>query len=229
MGVGLSSSNLLNLTLSSGPISKAVLLILLLISIASWAVIFYKWRMFRRMLAENRRFMIFFRTGEDLAVIRRKAEIHSESPLARVFIDVYGMLQPHLEGTEERDLSLRSVQSWLRTAVEKETIYLEEYLPFLATTGNVAPFIGLFGTVLGVMNSFHAIGAMGTANIAAVAPGVAEALVATAAGLFAAIPAVMAYNYYLNRVRIMANEMESFSAEVINRVESHMFRTSVEV
>ena len=124
---------------------------------------------------------------------------------------------------------MRSVQGWLRTAVERQIIRLEEHLSFLATTGNVSPFIGLFGTVLGIIDSFQSMGRLGTASIAAVAPGVAEALLATAAGLFAAIPAVVAYNYYVNRVKILVGEMETFSADFINRVEERLSKVRTAV
>ena len=227
MSFGLFKSNLLTLVFSSGPIAKFVLLTLLLLSIASWAVIFYKWRALRRAGMENRQFMVFFRATEGLPEIKRRAERYGESPLARVFIEVYTPLRPYLETAEGKGVSLRAVQTWLRTGVERQIIRLEEYLVLLATTGNVSPFIGLFGTVLGVMDSFQSIGMMGTANISAVAPGVAEALVATAAGLFAAIPAVVAYNYYLSRIKVLAIEMETFSAEVINRVEIQVSRAGV--
>ena len=229
MGFGLFNSNLLTLIFASGPVTKFVLLTLLALSIASWTVIFYKWRALRRAVMENRRFMVYFRVADDLAEVRRKAENHLDSPLAKVFVEMYSPLRPYLEPADNRGVSLRAVQTWLRTGVEKQILWLEEYLSFLATTGNVSPFIGLFGTVIGIMDSFQAIGLMGTANIAAVAPGVAEALVATAAGLFAAIPAVVAYNYYLGRIKILANEMETFSAEVINRVEGQMAGASVGV
>ncbi len=166
---------------------------------------------------------------DDLGDIRPRAEHMDFSPLAAVFRAVYHRITPYLDQAGGRELSMRSVQGWLRTAVEVQTIRFEEHLSFLATTGNVSPFIGLFGTVLGIMDSFQAIGRMGTANIAAVAPGVAEALLATAAGLFAAIPAVVAYNYYLNRIRGLVGEMENFSAEFINRVEDQIARVKTPV
>jgi biopolymer transport protein TolQ len=213
------NSNLLTLIVTAGPVTHLVLLVLLLLSVISWAIILYKWRVLRKAVAENRRFLAFFRKLEDLAELKTRAEYLGYSPLAYVFLEVYTYLQPYLDAENGRELSMRSVQGWLRTAIEVQVIRLEQYLSFLATTGNVSPFIGLFGTVLGIMGSFQAIGRQGTASIAAVAPGVAEALLATAAGLFAAIPAVVAYNYYVNRIRNMAGEMETFSAEFINRVE----------
>ncbi len=182
---------------------------------------FYKWQMLRKAVADNRRFMAFFRKLEDLTDLKMRAEYLGYSSLAAVFLEVYVYVQPHLDG-ENREISMRSVQGWLRTAVEVQVIRFEEHLTVLATTGNVAPFIGLFGTVLGIMDSFQAIGRLGTASIAAVAPGVAEALLATAAGLFAAIPAVVAYNFFVNRIRSLVGEMEIFSAEFINRVEERV-------
>jgi biopolymer transport protein TolQ len=213
----------------AGPVTKFVLVILLLLSVVSWAIIFYKWRVLRRAVAENRRFIAFYHKIEDLPDLKRRAEYLFYSPLAGVFLDVYSYVQPYLDAEIDRTLSMRSVQGWLRTAVERQIIHFEEHLTFLATTGNVSPFIGLFGTVLGIMDSFQAIGRLGTASISAVAPGVAEALLATAAGLFAAIPAVVAYNYYVNRVKILVGEMETFSADFINRVEERLSKVRTAV
>lgn len=229
MGFDLLSSNLLTLIVMAGAVTKFVLVILLLLSVVSWAIIFYKWRVLRRAVAENRRFIAFYHKIEDMPDLKRRAEYLSYSPLAGVFLDVYNYLQPYLDPEMDRTLSMRSVQGWLRTAVERQIIRFEEHLTFLATTGNVSPFIGLFGTVLGIMDSFQAIGRLGTASISAVAPGVAEALLATAAGLFAAIPAVVAYNYYVNRVKILVGEMETFSAEFINRVEERLSKVRTAV
>jgi len=112
----------------------------------------------------------------------------------------------------------------LNQAVTSETNKLENALPFLATTGNTSPFIGLFGTVWGIMDAFRGIGIKGSASLAVVAPGISEALIATAAGLAAAIPAVVAYNYYLNKIRILTSDMENFSSEFLNIIERHLFR-----
>ena len=117
-----------------------------------------------------------------------------------------------------------NVSRALRQAVISETTKLEKTLPFLATTGNTSPFIGLFGTVWGIMNAFKGIGVKGSASLAVVAPGISEALIATAAGLAAAIPAVVAYNYYLNRVRILVSDMDNFSSEFLNIVERHFLK-----
>ncbi|MBI3620948.1 MAG: MotA/TolQ/ExbB proton channel family protein [Nitrospirae bacterium] len=122
------------------------------------------------------------------------------------------------ERAPDRGDNRHTLEVRFRRAIEMELNRYEEYLPFLATTGNVAPFIGLFGTVLGIIDAFQAISRMGTASIAAVAPGIAEALVATAAGLFAAIPAVVAYNAYLSRLRRLTTHLESFAAEAVERL-----------
>lgn len=229
MNFDILNSNILVLVTLAGPVTKLVLLVLLALSVVSWGIIFYKWRVLSRAKAQNRRFVAFFRKLEDLGDLRPRAEHLEFSPLAGVFLTVHQNASPYLEPGAGRELSMRSVQGWLRTAVEVQRIRFEEHLSFLATTGNVSPFIGLFGTVLGIMDSFHVIGRMGTANIAAVAPGVAEALLATAAGLFAAIPAVVAYNYYLNRIRNLVGEMETFSAELINRIEDQLSRLKTAV
>ena len=114
----------------------------------------------------------------------------------------------------------------MQKAKSRVTTNLERYLTFLATTGSTAPFIGLFGTVWGIMSAFHSIGTTGSANLATVAPGIAEALIATAVGLFAAIPAVIAYNFFIQRVRVVTKEMENFSTDLINTIERHLRKTS---
>jgi len=119
----------------------------------------------------------------------------------------------------KRTAGLKILERTLRRSVDEQVGLLESYLSFLATTGNVSPFIGLFGTVLGIISAFQGISRQGTASITAVAPGVSEALVATAAGLLAAIPAVVAYNYYVSRIRGMASEMEAFSTDFLSLVE----------
>jgi len=126
--------------------------------------------------------------------------------------------------TADRDGDMESVERSLGRAQLKETMRLESLTPFLATTGSAAPFIGLFGTVWGIMNSFRAIGAMKSASVTTVAPGIAEALIATAIGLLAAIPAVMAYNFFVRRIRVQVAEMETFSRDFLNIVRRHFLK-----
>ena len=208
------NSEVTSLVLDASPVTKVVLVILLGLSVISWAIIFYKWTVFRQATRQNRQFIGLFSLADGDAV-RRAAERHATSPMAMVWIE--GTKTPPTVEPGQRD-DRHALEVRFRRSIEMELTRYEEYLPFLATTGNVAPFIGLFGTVLGIIDSFQSISRMGTASIAAVAPGIAEALVATAAGLFAAIPAVVAYNYYLSRLRRLNTHLESFAAEAVERL-----------
>ncbi|HXX58375.1 MAG TPA: protein TolQ [Thermodesulfovibrionales bacterium] len=197
----------LQLILQAGYVVKAVLLILLFFSVFSWAIIFFKHRYFFKAAAESESFLRVFRTGRDTKGLFHAAKNLTLSPLANVFRSVY---------TEEGRVDRDEIKRLLRRYEALEVAKLEQYLNFLATTGSTTPFIGLFGTVWGIMNAFRGIGAAGTASLAVVAPGIAEALITTAAGLAAAIPAVVAYNYYLSRARKMIIEMEDFSEELLD-------------
>jgi biopolymer transport protein TolQ len=185
---------------------RMVMLVLLFFSVFSWAIIIFKHRQLARAEREDMSFYKAFRkvqsTGELFAVSKK----YFLSPMANVFKAVF----PDTEKREREEIS-RS----LKRFEALETAKLEKYLNFLATTGSTTPFIGLFGTVWGIMNSFRGIGQAGTASLAVVAPGIAEALIATAMGLLAAIPAVIAYNYYLSRARRITIQMEDFSEEAL--------------
>lgn len=191
----------------AGYVVKFVLLVLLFFSVVSWAIIFFKHRYLSGADKQNASFINAFRGSRDPRNLLAASRKHSLSPISNVFKAVYSET-----GIRERDELRRS----LRRYEALETAKLESYLGFLATTGSTTPFIGLFGTVWGIMNSFRGIGAHGAASLAVVAPGIAEALIATAMGLLAAIPAVIAYNYYLSRARRMIIEMEDFSEEILN-------------
>ncbi len=183
---------------------KGVLAILLFFSVYSWAIIFFKWSFLRKVERENAVFRKKFRRVKNLEGVAGKLGL---SPTARLYTAMAS--EPAGTGRDE----FRHVA---RRLVGLEASRLERYLNFLATTGSSTPFIGLFGTVWGIMNAFRGIGSRGSASLAVVAPGIAEALVATAAGLAAAIPAVIAYNYYLSRVRRISVEMEDFSQELVD-------------
>jgi biopolymer transport protein TolQ len=212
------NSDVVSLVLSASMITKIVLVILLGLSVVSWAIIFYKWNVFRLAGRENRQFIGVFSLADGQAVTHA-AERHRRSPMAAVWLEVTGRSTPASSSADPGRFNNRqSLETRFRRLAETEVGKYEEYLTFLATTGNVAPFIGLFGTVLGIIDAFQSISHMGTASIAAVAPGIAEALVTTAAGLFAAIPAVVAYNYYLNRLRLLSLHLDLFSAEAVDRL-----------
>lgn len=196
----------IQLILQAGYVVKAVLLILMFFSIVSWAIIFYKYRYLSKASKETDMFLRTYNAGRDIKGLLSVAKTLNLSPFANIFKYTF---------TEEvRDRA--EIKRLLRRYEALETAKLEKYLSFLATTGSTTPFIGLFGTVWGIMNAFRGIGAAGSASLAVVAPGIAEALITTAAGLAAAIPAVVAYNYYLSRARQAIIEMEDFAEELLD-------------
>ena len=197
----------IQLILQAGYVVKGVLIILLFFSVVSWAIIFFKYRYFSRAARESDSFLKVFRAGREARGLFSAAKNLTLSPLANVFKAVY---------TDEEHVKKDELRRLLRRYEALEIAKLEQYLTFLATTGSTTPFIGLFGTVWGIMNAFRGIGASGSASLAVVAPGIAEALITTAAGLAAAIPAVVAYNYYLSRARRLTVEMEDFSQELLD-------------
>jgi biopolymer transport protein TolQ len=200
------NNSVIQLILNAGYIVKAVLLILMTFSVVSWAIIFFKQKYFSKADKESEQFQRAYRTNRDSKSLFQATRGLTLSPIANVFRAVY---------VDEAKRDKNEVKRLLRRYETLESVKLEKYLNFLATTGSTAPFIGLFGTVWGIMNAFHGIGAAGSASLAVVAPGIAEALIATAVGLAAAIPAVIAYNYYLSMSRKMIVEMEDFSEDLL--------------
>lgn len=196
----------LDLIKQTGFVAKAVLLILLFFSVFSWAIIFYKWKIFKVMKRQNQKFFEAFLNSNGAKELFSSAKRFELSPLASlyrgVFTEVYGKNPSNLEAI-------------IRKCSSDEANRVESYLGFLATTGSTTPFIGLFGTVWGIMDAFRAIGVKGSASLATVAPGIAEALITTAAGLFAAIPAVIAYNYFTSQANKIINEVTDFSETLI--------------
>jgi len=197
----------LTLIFKAGLVVKLVLLILLFFSIYSWAIIFFKIRLLSKVEKESEEFHKAFLRSKGWDDLYQSTKKHSLSPLANLFRAAHSM----------EDAGDREIRSALKRIEAIEASRLEKYLTFLATTGSTAPFIGLFGTVWGIMNSFMGIGRVGAASLAVVAPGIAEALIATAAGLVAAIPAVVAYNYFLSRTRRNIAMMEDFSQELLEQ------------
>lgn len=216
----------MDLILGAGPVVKLVLAVLVYFSIVSWAIIFYKFLVVQRAARDSERFLAFFWAKKRLDVVGQSVGDFPHSPLAVLFREGYQELLRGQKGGDEEPSDFRAadnVARALRRATTSETQRLERYLTFLATTGSTAPFIGLFGTVWGIMDSFRSIGATGSASLAVVAPGISEALVATAIGLVAAIPAVMGYNHFINKVNILTGEMDNFSQEFLNIVQ-HLTR-----
>lgn len=231
---------------SLGLVSKIVLFLLLFFSIVSWAVILYKWRSFKVADREDQRFFTAFGKAREMEDLYKQSKRVEGSPSAKVFQGIMdrlwvgfneGVIDQYSPGSSTTPDTTGGAHAMDRQYVDRTVSYLvqhqlahlESYLPILATTGNIAPFIGLLGTVLGIIDAFREIGIQGTASIAAVAPGVAEALVATAAGLFAAIPAVIAYNYFLTRIRKIAFRLESFGVEVLHSLQVRAKQTAVGV
>ena len=222
-----------DLILGAGIVVQAVLLLLLFLSVASWAIIVFKLREFRAIEEATAGFLDAYLGGSSAAarVVAREVEAaRTNSPVCAVFSEGYEALRRLQENVTEAgeavpELLAGAVQrlAWVQT---EQAHRLERGLSFLATTGSAAPFIGLFGTVVGIMNSFGEIGASGSASIAVVAPGIAEALFATAAGLFAAIPAVIAYNYMSARVGRILEQADSFRGEYADRIRRLGLRTA---
>lgn len=206
-------------------ISFSVLLLLLGFSIVSWAIIFLKWRTIKTAQKSSLDFIDQFWKIRKLDELYDSAKRFSKSPTASLFQEAYQeLIKCKRDKQDEASLAttaIDNVQHVLRRTHMTEMAQLEKLIPFLATVGSTSPFIGLFGTVVGIMNSFHQIGQQGSANLAVVAPGISEALIATAIGLVAAIPAVMAYNYFSVRLRALNNEMEGFSSDFLNVVRRH--------
>jgi biopolymer transport protein TolQ len=208
-----------------------VLLLLGVLSIISWYIIGYKWFHLRKVRSESLKFLDVFWQSKRLDAIYQSAEEFSEAPVSQVFKAGYielsklknrekpegaDSMKVHLSGIENVDRSLRR-------ATSSEMTQLESMVPFLATVGSTSPFIGLFGTVWGIMIAFVNIEAAGAAGIDVVAAPIAEALIVTAAGLFAAIPAVVFYNLYVNQLKVLGAEMENFSSDFLNIVKRHFF------
>ena len=224
--------SLLSMVLDAGLMVQFVLLLLFIFSVVSWAIIFLKYRYYRKIKKENEEFNEDYLGSSKLSDVLPAAKKYSFSTTAEVFRVGYSELtkinkssNEATQGIDEISLSsLDNLERSMNKACNTEMTKLESTLGFLATTGSASPFIGLFGTVWGIMDTFKGIGARGTATLAVVAPGISEALIATAAGLAAAIPAVIFYNYFLNQSKNMVQEMENFASEFLNIVERHFVR-----
>ena len=207
--------------------AQVILLLLLLFSLLSWTIIVRKWLTFRQIRQKNRAFVAIFRKSSRLSEVGAACELYSGTPLSGVFSAGYQELNAQIQilkspGPDHPVLADRhiiGIQRALQRASAAELSILEKNMSWLATTGSVTPFIGLLGTVVGIISAFEGLGLEKTASIQAVAPGIADALVATAAGLFAAIPAVIAYNQFIGKMKNIATEMDDFSLEFLNVVE----------
>jgi biopolymer transport protein TolQ len=229
-----SQDSLLTFFRETGPTAKVVLGILLFFSVISWVIIFAKYIRFRRVSGQSDRFVAFFRKSKRFSEVNAIAGQLSDTPLTTLFKAGYAELDAQVKANRPEDpavtaagtpagklliKNIAGVERALERAIGVEVSKLTRYMTFLATTASACPFIGLFGTVWGIMQSFRAIGQTGSTSIAAVAPGISEALVNTAAGLAAAIPALVFYNYFMGKVREQRAGMEDFALEFINLAE----------
>jgi biopolymer transport protein TolQ len=214
--------NIFKIIADADIVVQLILLLLVFFSVFSWAIIFFKLKTLKTSFRQSDRFLEAFRRSKSLTEVNDSAKKLRGSPLATIFLAGHKELayQSKAKGedawTGERTESLNRA---LLKASNGEVARLEKMMFFLATTGSVSPFIGLFGTVWGIMISFIRIGAMRSASLQVVAPGIAEALIATAVGLFAAVPAVIAYNYFLGRIKDVIADMEDFSLEFLSIAE----------
>ncbi len=220
----------LDLIMQAGWMAKFVLLCLLLASVLSWTVIVMKHKTLTIARKESQAFLNTFWYGQDLEEIFTKSDQYTHSPVANVFKAGFKELKKLSALENKADAvkyeGLANVSRALSRATMSEIGALEVAVGLLATVGSATPFIGLFGTVWGIMNSFQGIGATGSANLAVVAPGISEALITTAAGLAAAIPAVMAYNYFVGKIKVLAVEMDTFSQDFLNIVQRSLMKAN---
>jgi biopolymer transport protein TolQ len=227
------SLNYLEMVTHGGPIVTGVLLILVVSSVASWTIIFRKVLHLRRAQQESVRFLETFWRSKRLDTIFAATDELPVSPVAQVFragyVELSKVTQAQPAQSEETAMhdqlgGFENVERALARAANTELTALEMQIPFLGTTAAAAPFVGLFGTVWGIMVAFRDIYAAGNANLATVARPISEALVATAMGLFAAIPALVAYNAFNTRIRVLDNEMRNFSSDFLNIIKRHIFK-----
>ncbi len=201
-----------------GPIALSVLVILLIASLYSWTIILGKVSIFGRATRESRNFINAFRRATRLNEVAAFADNYKTSPLAQVYLDVYETYKRQTGGSGPPK-SITPLERSAQTASSEAITALERRLTWLATIAATSPFVGLFGTVMGVLDSFRGLGTAGAATLRAVAPGIAEALITTAAGLFVAVPAVVAYNQFAAKIRVFASATDDFCRELLNSLE----------
>jgi biopolymer transport protein TolQ len=212
------TSALMEMLSNIGPVALGVLLVLLFASLYSWTVILGKMSTFSKATKESRRFIRTFRKASRLQEIAALTGDYKASPLAQVFDDVYETYKRQTGGSGP-PRNIVPLERSAQTAASEAITSLERRLTWLATIAATSPFVGLFGTVMGVVDAFHGLGTAGAATLRAVAPGISEALITTAAGLFVAVPAVVAYNQFAARIRVFASAIDDFSRELLNSLE----------
>lgn len=218
---------LANMMSNIGSVAVFVLVVLLLASLYSWMVILGKMSTFRRATAQSRKFIRAFRKAGRLQEIAALTGDYGASPLAQVFEDVYEAYKRQTGGSGP-PRNLTALERTAQTAASTAVTALERRMTWLATIGSTSPFVGLFGTVMGVVDAFQGIGTAGGGSLKAVAPGIAEALITTAAGLFVAVPAVVAYNQLSARIRVFASATDDFCRELLNSLEEMPLRNQTQ-
>ena len=212
------SNALVEMVSNMGPVALGVLVVLLFSSLFSWTIILGKISLFNKVTNESRKFVRTFRKATRLQEISTLAADFKSSPLAAVFEDVYETYKRQTGGSGP-PRNIATLERSAQTAASEAVTKLEARMTWLATIAAVSPFVGLFGTVMGVVDAFHGLGTAGAATLRAVAPGISEALITTAAGLFVAVPALVAYNQFAARLRVFASTIDDFSRELLNSME----------
>jgi len=213
------SSAIVDMLHNSGPTAITVLAILLIMSICSWAVMISKWRTFKAADKQNRRFLRAFRKSGRLSEVAAIADQFKPSPLVSVFNEINDEYQRQ-SGGRGTPPNPQALERAAQTASSEALTLMERRMTWLATIAQVGPFVGLFGTVMGIIDAFHGLGTAGAATLRAVAPGISEALITTAAGLVVAVPAVMGYNQLTGRLREFGARMDDFGRELLNAIEN---------
>lgn len=214
------NNNLLDLVWRSSMVAKLVILILLGFSVLSWGIIITKTMAFARAERQTSNFLDIFRRSGKLAEVHTACQPFKESPLVGVFLAGYQEMDKQMQKTDKAEIkSITAISRALQRATISETSRLESGVGWLASTASSSPFIGLFGTVVGIIIAFQGLSLSTQASIQAVAPGIAEALIATAAGIAAAVPAALAYNHFVNKIKTLTSEMDDFSLELLNLIE----------
>ena len=221
------TTSFIDLLLRASPIAKGVLILLLIFSVYSWSIIISKWRWLRDAEKQTRAFLSRFQRGGKLSELYHGTDTEGGSPLVRVFIAGYDEINNQIGEAGGQVRSIDALNRVLQSTTIAEVSQMERRLTWLATTANASPFIGLFGTVVGIIIAFRGLSTASATSIQAVAPGIAEALIATAAGIAAAVPAAIFYNLFLNRIKALTAIIDRFSLELINLVERHYVNTSV--
>ena len=215
-----------NAIMSAGLVVKIVFLLLVGMSILSWLIIFKKRQVFKSIFSSDSNFQKDFSDANTMDEIADKTTLYKNSAVFYVFLIGFKEIKK-IKGAEKQNTGFltkgETLERTLKNSAEEKIMEAEKGLAFLATTGSTAPFIGLFGTVWGIMSSFQKIGLMKSASLAVVAPGISEALIATAVGLAAAIPATIAYNYYLGKIKKLEHDLNSFTNDLVNIAERNFF------